>query len=69
MGNDSNSSVVGNETTVGEWFGQEIRKLDCGGDMVDLDGAYLCSFTDKMVLDFNVLGAGMHDGIVHKADT
>ena len=69
MGNDSGSSAVGDETTVGKWFGQEIRKLGCGWDVIDLDGACLCSFADKMVLDFNVLGAGMHDGIVHKADT
>ena len=31
MGNDSGSSAVGDETTVGKWFGQEIRKLGCSG--------------------------------------
>ena len=36
--------------------------------MIDLDGACLCSFMDKMMLDFNVFGVGMYDGIVHKAD-
>ena len=35
---------------------------------MDLDGACLGSFADKMVLDFYVLSAGMQDGIVHKAD-
>ena len=59
IGNDAGSLAVGDETTVGKWFCQKIRKLGCGGDVMNLDGACLGSFADKVMLNFNVLGAGM----------
>ena len=68
IGNDVGSLAVGDETIVGKWFCQKIHKLGCGGDVMDLDGACLGSFADKVMLNFNVLGAGMQDGIVHKTD-